>query len=89
LDIGGEISVDVAKNGKRDVGDAVLGFDGLCLSALRVEIGDGDPGAVVANLLDDGLIADDLAELLRECLGDMVHPADGLKHGGLPIDGVL
>ena len=40
------------------------GLDGLRLAGFRIEIGDGDAGAIVANLLDHGLIADDLAESL-------------------------
>src|SRR5271163_2664374 len=88
-DVGGEVGLNGLKHRERHGADAVIGSDGLSLAALAVEIGDRDAVRGFADFADFGAIADNVAETLAEGHRNLVHAADGLEHGGLPVDHLL
>ena len=49
-------------------------------------VGDGDAVVGGGDLGDGRVVVDDVAERFCEAVGDAVHAADGLEHGGLPVD---
>ena len=49
-------------------------------------VGDGDTLAGGGDLGDGTLVVDHVAEGFCEAVGDAIHAADGLEHGGLPVD---
>ena len=83
-----EVRVEGAHDGKRHGADAVVGVGGL-VRPDALAVNDGDAGCRLANARDCGTVADDGVEARCEGEGDAVHAADGLEHGGLPLDHVF
>jgi hypothetical protein len=59
-----------------------VGCAGLC-------VGDADALCGAADFGDGRVEVDGVAEGLGEGVGDAVHAADGLEHGGLPVELLL
>nr|GEU28535.1 hypothetical protein [Tanacetum cinerariifolium] len=78
-----KIGVDLAQHRQRDRAQAVVGADARHLAADRILVGDGHALVALADVLHLGAVADHLAQAFFECLGNGVHAAHGLEHGGL------
>ena len=86
---GREVGINSFECGEGHGADAVVGIDGFDAAADAVLIGDAYAGAGLADTHDLRVVADDARELLLEGARNLVHAADGLEHGGLPVDDVL
>ena len=84
LGFGGEVVFGFGEDRDGHGADAEVGVDGL--GCARSGIGDGDAAVGGGDLGDGTVVVDYVAERLCEAVGDTVHAADGLEHGGLPID---
>lgn len=84
LGFGREVVLRFGEDWQGQGADAEVGGDGLGCAGSGV--GDGD-ALVGRGDLDDGrFVVDDVAERFCEAVCDAIHAADGLEHGGLPVD---
>ena len=88
-DGGREVGIDILERGERHGADTVIGIDGLDAAADAVLIRDTHTSGALPNEHDLRVVANGGAQLLLERAGNLIHAADGLKHGGLPVDDVF
>ncbi len=85
LGFGGEVVFDVGEDGDGKGADAEVGGEGLRCAGFCV--GDGDVVVGGGDLGDGRVVVDHVGgEGAGEAVWDAVHAADGLEHGGLPVD---
>ena len=80
----GEVVFGFGEDWQGQGADAEVGGDGLGRAGFGV--GDGDALAGGGDLGDGTLVVNHVAEGFCEAVGDAIHAADGLEHGGLPVD---
>lgn len=84
LGFGREVVFGFGEDWQRQGADAEVGGDGLGCAGFGVS--DGDALAGGGDLGDGTLVVDHVAERVCEAVCDAIHTADGLEHGGLPVD---
>ena len=86
FELGGEVRIHLLEHGHGNGAQAEVRFQGAQGAGLEVLALDRDLVLAVADLRDLGAVADEMAHLALEGLGDLVHAAHRLQHGGLAHD---